>query len=288
MMYIYASGAFQQPIYDELPSLKEEVKQSCGRHVRRIDRFIQLAMIGSHRCINGQTLAHPCSLYLASSDGCKTNTVSALHQVFVEQQPLMPLNFVNLVSNAAAFYVAQSLDIDGASLFVISTAGAFEKALNMAALDLSDGTTDQALVGIVDECAAPIALQRQLLGVPEPNPVGESSFWLLTGTSAENAIAVIHDNRTVNGWPAVLSWLQQHADDDACIASGADLSAEQHATINALSGRDWSYTDVLPSQHGQTGYAVDAFLNQPQLGKRLLHIGYSSDGLFQLLLLERL
>lgn len=284
MMYIYASAAFHQAIDNELPNLKDEVKRSCGRHVRRIDRFIQLAMIGSHRCMDGQHIAPASSLYLASSGGSKTNTVAALDQVFIEKQPIMPLNFVNLVSNAAAFYVAQSLQIDGVSLFVSSTASALEKALHLAALDLADNTSTQALVGSVDECAAPIALQRQLLNAGS-QPLGESSYWFLTGSQPEGAIGCIHDNHAAS-WDDAWPWLQQHANTDSCIAIGSGLNEAQQQQLASLPGTLQAYTRDMPVQEGLSGHALHHFLQQDH-HSQLLHIECSDEGQCRLLRLLR-
>ena len=53
-MYILNSAVYYLEVDQEIQNLKQEVKDSCKKHVRRIDRFIQLSLIGSHRC----ALAH--------------------------------------------------------------------------------------------------------------------------------------------------------------------------------------------------------------------------------------
>ena len=103
-MYIFSSGTLQNNITEEgLPNLKEAVKESCGQHIRRIDRFIQLALIGSLRCARNKTLPDNTGIYIASSQGPKGNIARSLEQIYKDKQPLMPLNFINMVGNAAAF-----------------------------------------------------------------------------------------------------------------------------------------------------------------------------------------
>lgn len=287
MMYIYAYGAFQQDVFDQLPALKEQVKLSCGQHVRRIDRFTQLAIIGASRCVIGQSVKPHCNLYLSSADTAKTNTVKALHQVFVEKQPIMPLQFVNMVSNAASFYIAQLLQLHGAGLFINSQYAALEKALRLAALDLADNSCQQALLGIVDECAEPIALQRKMLNAEAPHAIGESSFWLLTGLNADQALASIEDNRVFTCWDDAKAYIDSVADATTLIAAAASLLNEQRNYLQGLDAPYWSYSDTIARQNGQIGYALQPFLAKEKQQKRLLHIERSAHGHFHLLLVQR-
>lgn len=284
MSYIYASGAFHHAISDQLPELKDTVKASCGKHVRRIDRFIQLALIGSHRCMQGRTPALPCSLYLSSGDGPKSNTITALRQVFLHNEALMPLQFINLVSNAAAFYIGQALALQGGSLFLSSSSFAIDKAMQLAALDLADGSCQQALVGCVDECADPIHVQREMLGLADDAAVGEGSYWFLLGNDAGNAIARIRANVHFADRASADAWLQQHGRAD-CVAPGKGIA---DAAYLAAYGRPWHYQQQLAAHNSSTGYALDAFLHDASLGNSLLHIDCSKEGHYQLLLVERL
>lgn len=288
MMYIYAYGAFQQDIDDHLPALKDQVKQSSGQHVRRIDRFTQLAIIGSSQCVVGHKLKPLCNLYLSSSDTGKTNTVKALQQVFVDKQPIMPLQFVNMVSNAASFYIAQLLHLQGAGLFISSQYAALEKALALAALDLADHSCQHALLGIVDECAEPIALQRKMLNAGEDQPVGESSFWLLAGLDADNAIARIEDNHLLTCWDEVIAYIARAANANTCIAAAASLLDTQLQHLHASHAHYWPYSEALARQNGQIGYALRAFLAKETEQSRLLHIERNAQGHFHLLLIQRL
>jgi len=286
MMFIYAYGAFHNTVTDQLLPLKAQVKESSGQHIRRIDRFTQLAIIGASRCVAEQTANPHCNLYLSSADTAKTNTVKALQQVFIQQQAIMPLQFVNMVSNAASFYIAQLLQLQGAGLFINSQYAALEKSLCLAALDLSDKSCQQALVGIVDECAEPIALQRKLLGIGEHDAVGESSFWLLTGLNVDNAIAAIEANRVFTDWLDAKAYIDEVADTTTLIAAAASLADEQHHYLKNLDAVYWPYSQTLATQNGQIGYALQPFLAKQKQQTRLLHIERSAQGHFHLLLIQ--
>lgn len=287
-MYIHSVGDFRQQVIDDVANLKDDVKESCGKHVRRIDRFIQLSMIGSHRCVKNHTLAADCDLYLASADASKSNTINALHQVFVEKQPLMPLNFVNLVSNAAVFYVAQSLEINGTSLFISSENSPLEKALALAALDLADGSGKQALVGVVDECCTPVCSQRHLYGADDNAVTGESSIWFLASSDVNGAIAKITANRTVFGIDALLAHLATLSDKSSVIAAGRSLQQDVLAALANVPARLWHYSQNIPLQNGVSAYAVADFLQSLSDESRLIHLECNETGLIQLLVVDKL
>jgi hypothetical protein len=184
-MYIYSCASYHNDVNDEeLLNLKDEVKISCGAHIRRIDRFIQLALIGSHRCIKGFSLADNTGLYVASSQGAKGNISRSLEQIYKEKQPLMPLNFINMVGNAASFYIAKMFNTHGVNLFLTRNEFTFEEALELALLDINTGVSNMALVGTVDECITPLAHHRTQLRIAPDRQLGEGSHWMLIGNEA--------------------------------------------------------------------------------------------------------
>lgn len=211
-MYIFSCGSFHNDIYDEeLLNLKEEVKLSCGAHIRRIDRFIQLALIGSHRCIKGLALPANTGLYVASSQGAKGNISRSLEQIYKEKQPLMPLNFINMVGNAASFYIAKILNIQGVNLFLTRNTFTFEEALELALLDIDTGVSGMALVGTVDECITPLSHHRTQLRIAPDRQLGEGSHWMLIGkkTAASGTpIAEIRGLEYFTDYTDVANWLE--------------------------------------------------------------------------------
>ena len=54
---------------DELPPLDARLAAVCREKYRRIDRFVQLALVGAGECVAGRALSPACGLYLSSSIG---------------------------------------------------------------------------------------------------------------------------------------------------------------------------------------------------------------------------
>ncbi len=171
-----AQGHYAASIGEQLPELKALVKESVGSHVRRIDRFIQLALIGAGR--TAQAGLEAGGVYFASGNGDVEITAELLHSIYQRGEPPKPLSFVNSVSNAAGFYIGQTLQLHGPSQFVTSRYFALESALQVAALALVQGRVASALVGAVDGVLLPMSDHRARLSLAPETPVAEASFWL--------------------------------------------------------------------------------------------------------------
>ncbi|HET6724405.1 MAG TPA: hypothetical protein VFH85_00165, partial [Gammaproteobacteria bacterium] len=65
---VVASSDYLLPLSDgePPPSLTNALRESCRNVPRRVDRFIQLALLGSARCAAGRALRHDCGIYLGS------------------------------------------------------------------------------------------------------------------------------------------------------------------------------------------------------------------------------
>ena len=55
-MYLRAHGEIIHAVNDTLPELKDLVVEAVGQPIRRISRFMQLAIIGAGRCARGKGL----------------------------------------------------------------------------------------------------------------------------------------------------------------------------------------------------------------------------------------
>jgi hypothetical protein len=265
-MYIYSSGSFYNSVEsDELLNLKEEVKVSCGAHIRRIDRFIQLSLIGAHRCAKGITLAENTGLYVASSQGAKGNISKALVQIYKDKQPLMPLNFINMVGNAASFYIAKTLNIQGVNLFLTRNHFTFEAALEIAMLDISTGTSDAALVGSVDECITPLSHHRSQLRIPNDAALGEGSHWWLIGN--ENAklgkpLAIINDMQNFTNTESLHNYINNiitlQSDKKLHISLGLHLNESDKNSLYAINQyiETDDYTKKIGFYESSGGYAL--------------------------------
>ncbi|MEZ5436251.1 MAG: hypothetical protein R3E67_06925 [Pseudomonadales bacterium] len=287
-MKILAHGHYSAAVHDDaLPPLKDLVKATTGDAVRRVGRFIQLALIGAGRCLQQQTTPAETAVYLTSGRGDLETTLAVLTQMVEHGLPPKPLTFINTVSNSACFYVAKQFALHGRSQFVTRRYAPLESALQLAALDLQTDAVRTALVGSVDICTAPLSDHRQRLGVAADTRVGEGSHWFLlaqnhaTGT----ALAQIDHIASFIDRNALTHWLQQHSTTTATRA----LACGQHVDDNTA---HWLQNQIA-HQHlftgdnsawydSHSGHTLGVFLEQKPT-QSLLHVDCDPDGRFNVL-----
>ena len=169
---------------DTLPDLQDALKSSCKERYRRIDRFIQLCLIGSASCKEdalkkGIKLNEKTGLYIGSRYGPLGNTTQVHRQMMRSGEIPKPAHFINTLSNSSGYFVARNLGLSGKNLFVSRGDCSLEAALDLASLDLHSREVDQALVGIVEEGIIPATEQRQRLDLSPNEPLAEGSHWFL-------------------------------------------------------------------------------------------------------------
>jgi hypothetical protein len=279
---IYAVGDHYHAVDDVLPELKALTQASTGKVFRRIGRFIQLALIGSSRCAGQHKLPQDTAVYFASGRGDLELTLEIMARLYVDAQAPKPLSFVNTVSNAACFYLAKNLDLQARSNFVCNRYFAFESVLQLAALDLTLGRADSALVGSVDIATAPLPEHRRRLGVPANTPIGEASHWLWLGpiTGTRPRLGELSAARHFVDRNELLSWMsqQQWSSGQCLLSAGQFLPDDDFAFIQKASGLSqvFEYRHERAWYDSQSGAVVSAFLNAATREQTLLHI--NSDG----------
>jgi len=209
--WICALGDYSSPVHDEPPVLKSLVREALGESVRRIDRFIELALIGVGRCISAERLPEGTGVYTGSARGDLQVTLDVVEPLFRSGQRPKPLSFVNTVSNATNFYIARQFGLAGPSNFVSHLHFAFESALDLAVVSMEAGRLHSALVGSVDVVTAPVAEHRRRLGVSEDTVVGEGShwIWLRQGARPADALAELQVVRQFRGPGDFTEWLSR-------------------------------------------------------------------------------
>lgn len=283
MIWICASGDYCERADADRPNLKDLVRQALGVPVRRIGRFIQLALIGSGRCLAGVKAPAGTGVYIGSARGDLDITLDIVESLFRRGLPPMPLTFVNTVSNAPCFYVASHFGLAGRSNFVCSRYFAFESALEMAVLDMQAGYMDSALVGSVDVTTTPIEQHRQRLHVAPGTPVAEAShwLWLRSGERPDGAIARLVSVRQFNEYASMLDWiLDRGLPAETCLLAGGQfLDAEELAALRRECGLDAAPPDVTPAGYydSQSGGVISAFLGGDR-GRSLLHVNAELGG----------
>ena len=187
MIQVISASHYLQTIPDDtsLPVLDPILKQLCREPFRRIDRFIQLALMGSARCAAGQSLRKDCGIYLGSGLGPIGNNVVIQKRLIHDHEIPKPFNFINTLGSAAGYYVARNLDLQGQNLFISRRGASLQAVLNMAMVDLALGVVSQALVGVVEEVTLPLAEHRRRQGLAADMLMAEGSDWLLLQNADE-------------------------------------------------------------------------------------------------------
>lgn len=283
---IIAHGHYSAAINsNDLPSLKELVKETTGETVRRVGRFIQLALIGAGRCLRQQTPPADTAVYLTSGRGDLETTLEVLTQMVEHGLPPKPLSFINTVSNSACFYVAKQFALQGRSQFVTRCYAPLESALQLAALDMQITAVRTALVGSVDLCTAPLRDHRQRLGVTENTEVGEGSHWFLltTDKTTEKTLATIDHCVALADRHTLTHWLQQHNTENAAFALGQHIdTATAQWLQNSVSHQQLFTAPNTPWYDSHCGNTLGYFLQQKS-AQHLLHIDCDPDGRFNVL-----
>jgi hypothetical protein len=164
---------------DRLPSVDARLRPVCREHFRRLDRFIELALLGSGECTAGRTLVADCGLYISSGIGPIGTNILVQDAVSRDAKLPMPFNFVNTLGSSAGYYVGKNLGLAGESIFVSRRGGGFGAAIACAIADLESGVVSQMLIGAIEECPLPVQRFRDLVGLPPEAITAEGSHWLL-------------------------------------------------------------------------------------------------------------
>lgn len=274
-----------------LEDLRRPLKRLCREHVRRVDRPIQLAMIGSALCVGERELAPDTGIYLASGLGPVASTAAVQEQMFTQGVFPKPVQFINTLANTAGFYVARNLGLHHQCLFVSRGYASFEAALELARDDLALGTVSAALVGMIDECTLPLGQHARRLRRRSAQRLAEGSAWLLLLAGTGNGeLAEIGENRAeaqlecldeLNGVAALTDWLRRQPS-TAWYWQVPTLDLEARAAVAACARqRSWHAWEG-PEAESQLCAAVAAvdFINRENAGV-LLSINTERPGCYQ-------
>lgn len=181
MIRVASASHYFQPIDDEssLPPLDDRLRDLCRENFRRIDRFIQLALLGSARCVAGRQLQADCGIYLGSGLGPIGNNVVTQQQLIRDREIPKPFNFINTLGSSAGFYVARNLGLSGQNFFISRRGASLDAVMCQAVADLTLDIVSQALIGVVEEVVLPLAEHRKRQKLPESAALSEGSHWLL-------------------------------------------------------------------------------------------------------------
>lgn len=283
---IRSCGDYYADVRETPPELGPLVKEALGAPVRRVGRFVQLALIGAARCMAGGAAPTGTGVYLTSGRGDMEMTIDVMTQLYRDRITPRPLSFINTVSNAAGFYIAKQFQLHGRSAFVCNTHFSFEAALQLVMLDMETGMSAAALVGSVDIALAPLDVHRRRLRIAPETPVAEGSHWLLLEAVEAGALGPrLMSVEMLPDADALLLWMKAQVDDPAStvLACGQFADEEEIAEIAALAGvtRVFDYRSGRDFYDSQSGAAISAFLaGRPDGVRTLLHVNQDAEGRF--------
>lgn len=285
-MKIISQSTYYNPVVEEsLPGLKQDVLDATGKNFRRISRFIQLALIVSARCVGDRRVPNNTAIYFGSGAGDLGVSIDVLERLYKFEESPKPLSFINSLSNASCFYVAQYLGLQGASNFISSRCFSFERILSLAFKEYRLGKVKTALVTTVDSCVLPLFEQRRRLAVEPDVALAEAAHSLFVGDGAADGdevgevLAIQH----CIDKPDLLSRLTQESTiEHAQLAFGSSVSVEDTAFLT-----DWmssnKYCDtVIPyrdklSYYGSQSGAIFQYLASAS-NEKIVHINADESG----------
>lgn len=290
---LYACGDYCAAATEPATDLKALVKDTTGEAVRRIGRFIQLALIGAGRCARAGEVPADTAVYFSSGRGDLETTVDVMTTLFRDGGTPKPLSFVNTVSNAACYYVARALQLQSRSNFICNRHFAFESVLQLALMDVEHGVAGSALVGCVDVVTTPLDEHRGRLRLAHDMPLAEGSHWLWLGPARADRprrgelVAVEHCGDRA----ALLAWIAARRLDthDCAFSAGQYLEVADARALCDESGltTQFDYRAGRGHYDSHSGAAIAAFLERGPPAARLLHVNADTTGAFCAMLVSR-
>lgn len=274
MLKIAAVGAYCTEQLEQPSDLRGLLLQETGQSFRRINRFIELSLLGALRCrAMAGHIAPRAALFSAAEAPMLTDCVKALRSTIYEQRPPTPFEFMNISGNMAGFYIAQQLQIDGPQLSVARRQAGLECALEL--LHVPNPAQRQALLGCVEEGVWPMAEQRQRLGLTDDAPLMETSHWFYIDADAGAPLCVIDEVRMLRTREALADALAAR---NGLIAWQPRITAEERVALPPLQPLD----DVEWRGQGTAAEALYRYARGDDM-RRWCHVGRGGDGFYYLI-----
>lgn len=266
--YIYATSTNIWLVDEKAPDLELVVKELWGKRIRRINRFIELALVGAKRCVGASPIPIESSfnLILATSRGNVAQVTDTMRQMFTKQRAPMPFDFMNITNNMAGFYIAQGLNLNSSNLTLAHRTFAFESMLDIATLQFENETNKSyCLVGTVEQCAFPLYQHRQRLGVARDASLAEASHWMLIGNDQGHAIAkclFIGFFKSMDDFAE--SVIEYGLDAGTVLSCGFGVANEDLDTITEKLNLSqyYHYQEHSPCHETEAAYAVNSFIEK--------------------------
>jgi len=187
MIYIHHLFGYNASPDERLCDIKSKLKAVTGKVFRRTDRYAQLTLFGAYAA--KEFIETDTALIVSSGEGNLSVFTRLRDHRHISRQLPRPVDFINLLSNTAGFYLAQYLGLKAKNLFVSHRGFPAQMALMLAENDLQLKKQKKILLGGVDELLEPVDYSRKFLGICDDTPLGEGSNWLIVTTQKDGAKA---------------------------------------------------------------------------------------------------
>lgn len=252
----------------------------AGRRVRKIGRFIRLALAGAERAVERGGLRplprERTGVLLGTGLGNLPELIGFAESVFSGGEIFpSPIQFANSVGNSGAFYIAQAYDLVGPVLAISQDELSFECALLNAVGLMRTGALDYALVGGVDVFWPPVEDQRRRMGFAADDglAVGEGTGWLLLERAGPGSLAVLE--RVWAGDPEAALAAARERPEGARLAVNSRLAREALPPgLERLERLDAGMGAFLT----ETAAAACLFLERARPGEALHSLSRTRDG----------
>jgi hypothetical protein len=273
MLKLRACHSLHEVLEETPVDLRARLKALTGQHFRRINRFIELSLLGaiglSARC---DGIAPDAAVYIACATPMLTDSIHLVRNIVHNRRPPSPFEFLNSSCNMAGFHVGQYLNLGGPQLTVQRSRIAFAATIELLTLRSPDHR--RALVGYVEEGLWPLHEQRQHLPCGVNQPLAECSHWFYFDEDCEQPLALLDYQRSSDA-DSLLHELAVQRGDWFSVPPGQDASGS--CMLAAGAGHFGDDADQSYST-GYTPRTLCEFIER-RAGRRLLHLEEADDGL---------
>ncbi|HOO72204.1 MAG TPA: hypothetical protein PK926_10620 [Spirochaetota bacterium] len=280
-MYIHAAEHFIAEPFADPGTYQGELKKLTDFYLRRTNKFIMLALLGAHACVKGHPFPDDMPVYFATENGNLHDTEIVLGQIYRAHSFPKPINFINTMSNVAAFYIAQSMKITGRNIMVSGKHLSFERALQLMQSEFVSGTARTGLVGSVDEAVFSRELFESRFGAASSGVrLVEASGWLLLSTEEQGAIGSIDAVKSFTGADEAREWLAgQEGLSECAVSFGMLISGSEKDEWKKLFPRgEFDHISMLGYNDSIAPCGLSSFLKKTGGPDRLMAVNRDREG----------
>jgi hypothetical protein len=284
-MYIHSASAFTGAANSDINYLKKELSHYTPDNLRRVNRFILLALLGARQCIHQRSLDPDTAIYLTTEHGNLGETAHVLDEIYVTHSLPKPFGFINTMSNTAAFYLAQNLGIRGRNIIVSSQHLSFERGLELLKADFAAGVEKSALIGGVDEASlSQVFMEEQ---ASRNWQMVDGSGWLYVRAEKDGACGEIKEIRSFRDGPSLMTWIRERSPVDV-ISFGALIDDYESAELRGAlrPAAEFDYLREYGYSGSATACGVGMFVRLFP-GKTMFHINKDQRGHYAVIEAER-